>query len=125
MDLELTPQLARFLLLNKATLESRMPRYLRALRDYRTHALNEVESKLGILSYGFLTKVYTSPMDSVSLARLLAENEPNIRVNDLAVGYEHAFRTMDERMRYVGQGPVEAWWFLLWVCDINRHMEYR
>ncbi|CAE6475333.1 unnamed protein product [Rhizoctonia solani] len=114
VNLELTSQLARFLLLNKATLESRMPGYLNALREYRTHTLNEVESKLETLSYGFLTNLYALPMDPVSVAHILAQNELNLRVRDLAVGYEHAFQTMDERMRYVGRSPVEAWWFLLW-----------
>ncbi|KAF8704628.1 hypothetical protein RHS03_05839, partial [Rhizoctonia solani] len=114
VGLQLTPQLARFLLLNKATLESRMLGYTNVLRDYRTYILNEVESKFRTLSYGFLTNLYASPMDPASVARLLAQNELDARVTSLAVGYEHAFQTMDERMRYVRRGPVEAWWFLLW-----------
>ncbi|ELU39241.1 hypothetical protein AG1IA_06731 [Rhizoctonia solani AG-1 IA] len=114
VGLQLTPQLARFLLLNKATLESRMLGHTNVLRDYRTYILNEVESKFRTLSYGFLTNLYASPMDPASVARLLAQNELDARVTSLAVGYEHAFQTMDERMRYVRRGPVEAWWFLLW-----------
>ncbi|KAH7318861.1 hypothetical protein B0J17DRAFT_773208 [Rhizoctonia solani] len=114
VSLELTPQLARFLLLNKASLESRMSPYLNALRDYRTHALIEVESKIEALSYGFITSLYASQMNSISVASLLARNERNLRVRDLAVGYEHAFKTMDERMVYVSRGSVEAWWFLFW-----------
>ncbi|KAG8691132.1 hypothetical protein FRC11_006552 [Ceratobasidium sp. 423] len=120
VGLELTPQLARFLLLNKVILESRMPTYLNALRGYRTHALNEAESKLETLSYGFITTLYALPMDSTSVVHILAQNEPNPRVRDLPIGYEHAFQMMDERVRYVGQGPVEAWWFLFWVCGIRK-----
>ncbi|CAE6445855.1 unnamed protein product [Rhizoctonia solani] len=118
VGLELTPQLARFLLLNKVTLEPRIPAYLNALRGYRTHALNEVESKLETLSYGFITTPYASPMDSASVVHILAQNETNVRVRDLSISYEHTFQTMDERMRYTGQGPVEAWWFLFWVCSV-------
>ncbi|CAE6405463.1 unnamed protein product [Rhizoctonia solani] len=114
ISFELTPQLARFLLLNKTILESRMSAYLNALRDYRTHALIEVESKIEALSYGFITSLYASPMDPVSIASSLARNERNLRVRDLAVGYEHAFQTMYERMHYVTRAPVEAWWFLFW-----------
>ncbi|KAF8751875.1 hypothetical protein RHS01_08294 [Rhizoctonia solani] len=119
VGLQLTPQLARFLLLNKATLESRMLGHTNVLRDYRTYILNEVESKFRTLSYGFLTNLYASPMDPASVARLLAQNELDARVTSLAVGYEDAFQTMDERMRYVRRGPVEAWWFLLWISIHN------
>jgi hypothetical protein len=121
VGLELTPQLARFLLLNKVTLESRMSSYLSSVRAYRHHAFEEAEAKFTTLSYGFLTALYASPTGPATVTRLLEQNELDVRVRALGVEFEDIFQTMDERMRSVGQSMVGTWWFTFWV----RHVHYK
>ncbi|KAG8693317.1 hypothetical protein FRC08_009199 [Ceratobasidium sp. 394] len=112
--LDLTPQLARFLLLNKPVLDERISEYLVCLRAYRDYMHREVTSKAATLSYGFLDSVYSAPISPDTLTRILAENELDLRVRELAVSYEDAFETMDERVRYVGRNAVTGWWYLFW-----------
>jgi hypothetical protein len=73
IGLELTPQLAHFLLLNKVTLESRMSSYLSSVCTYRHHAFEEAEAKFAMLSYGFLTALYVLPTGPATVTRLLEQ----------------------------------------------------
>ncbi|KAF8595614.1 hypothetical protein BDV93DRAFT_501109 [Ceratobasidium sp. AG-I] len=113
-ELELTPQLARFLLLNKSTLQAGISEYSRLLGSYRAHAHREATAKAMTLSYEFISNVYNTPASPEVISHVLAEHEPNIRVRDLAVGYGDVFLATDERMRCVSQSSVSAWWFLFW-----------
>ncbi|KAG9120764.1 hypothetical protein FRC07_003616 [Ceratobasidium sp. 392] len=111
---ELTPQLARFLLLNKRVLDVRIPEYLAYLRAYRDYTQREMAEKAGTLSYRFLKSVYSTPAGLDAIARVIAEQEQDIRVRELAVGYQDAFEVMDERMYHAGLDTIAAWWYLFW-----------
>ncbi|KAG8742758.1 hypothetical protein FRC10_000925 [Ceratobasidium sp. 414] len=112
--LDLTPQLARFLLLNKPVLDDRISEYLVALRAYRDYMHREVAAKAAALSYGFLDSIYSAPASPDTITRILAKDELDLRVRELAVSYGDAFETMDERIRYVGRNAISGWWYLFW-----------
>ncbi|KAG8792908.1 hypothetical protein FRC12_004494 [Ceratobasidium sp. 428] len=113
-SLDLTPQLARFFLLNKRTLDTRIPEYLGCLRTYRDHAHREAISKTMTLSYGFLHSIYATPAGIESISQILAKHEQDVRVRGLVVNYGDAFETMDERMNHVGRDPIAVWWYIFW-----------
>lgn len=114
-ELGLTPQLARFLLLNKSALQAGISEYSRHIGTYRAHAHREATKKATTLSYEFLSNVFDCPACPEDITRVIADHEPDVRVRDLTLSYENAFLAMDERMQYVSQSPVAAWWFIFWV----------
>ncbi|QRW03458.1 hypothetical protein RhiLY_02457 [Ceratobasidium sp. AG-Ba] len=111
---DLTPQLARFFLLNKRLVDAKISEYLECLRTYRARAHREASSKAATLSYDFLDTVYSHPASPEVVARILVDEEQDVRVRELVVGYEDVFQAMYQRMEYVGKGKISAWWYIFW-----------
>jgi hypothetical protein len=120
-EYDLTPALARFLQQNHALIHSRLSGIEALLAGYRQFYRQECETKADVLTYGFLLRVYDHPRDPEGLAQDSIKHEHDIRVRQLLVGNEEAFRITYERLVAVSTTELATWWYILWVClDLPR-----
>lgn len=115
-EYDLTPALARFLVQNHALIHSRVSGIEGLLSGYRQFYQRECRSKMEVLSYGFLLRVYDHPRDPEGLAQDSIKHERDLRVRQLLVGNEPAFRINYERLLAVSTTELATWWYIFWVC---------
>jgi hypothetical protein len=113
---DLTPTLARFLAQNHALIHSRMGGIEALLVGYRQFCRQECYKKVDVLSYGFLSRVFDHPRDPEGLAQDAIKHEDDLRVRQLLVGNEEAFRITYERLAAVSTTELSTWWYIFWVC---------
>jgi hypothetical protein len=113
-DYDLTPTLARFLHLNRTTIQQNLHHVESVMYSYRKHMHQESHSKMSVLSYRFLDKVYEQPRDPTGLAESSIEGEDDLRVRRLMVGSEKVFELAYERMSEVARSEARAWWYIFW-----------
>ncbi|KAH9065948.1 hypothetical protein EDB87DRAFT_1554562 [Lactarius vividus] len=113
-DYDLTPALARFLALNHSLIHSRVGGIEHLLAGYRLFCQRECKAKAGILTYGFLTRVYDRPTDPERLAEGYIKHERDLRVRQLLVSGETVFRTTYERLTAVSATELGTWWYIFW-----------
>ena len=113
-DFTMTPQLARFLLFNRLLISERSSFITETLQNYRLHMRRMAQWKRDVLSYRFLTEVYTQPMDSDSICDVVRAIEVDPRVQHVAESRRDAFDATHERLKAVSRSPATTWWFLLW-----------
>ncbi|KAI9511798.1 hypothetical protein F5148DRAFT_1315259 [Russula earlei] len=113
-EYELTPALARFFAQNHALIHSRVSGIEALLTGYRQYFQQECRAKAETLSYGFLLRVYDHPRDSEGLAQYSIKHERDLRVKQLLVSNEAAFRVTYERLVAVSTTEVATWWYILW-----------
>ena len=114
-DFDLTPQLARFMTLNKELIQHRLPQIDSIIRDYRLRMRRNAQVKSDALTYEFLSTIYCSPMDPHHLAKEIAEQEKDLRVRQTFAEHEVGLRAAYERMTIVNRSQATAWWYLYWV----------
>ena len=114
-DFDLTPQLARFLTLNRKLIHHRFPQIDSTIRDYRRQMRRNARAKSEALTYEFLSTIYCSPMDPDHLTKQLQEQETDVRVRQTFLEHEDALRAAYERMTAVNRSQVATWWYLYWV----------
>jgi hypothetical protein len=117
-EYDLTPTLARFLSQNHALIHSRVSGIEALLAGYRQFCQRECRAKTEALTYGFLPRVYDHPRDPEGLAQDSIKYERDLRVRQLLVGNEAAFRITYERLAAVSTTELAAWWYIFWVCLI-------
>jgi hypothetical protein len=115
-EYDLTPALARFLHQNHALIHSRLGGIEALLAGYRQFCRQECETKAGVLTYGFLLRVYDHPRDPEGLAQDSIKHEHDLRVRQLLVGNEAAFLITYERLVAVSTTELATWWYIFWVC---------
>lgn len=115
-EYDLTPTLARFLAQNHALIHSRMGGIEALLAGYRQFCRQECYKKGDALSYGFLSRVFDHPRDPEGLAQDAIKHEHDLRVRQLLVGNEEAFRITYERLAAVSTTELATWWYIFWVC---------
>ena len=113
-DVDLTPQLSRFLLANRLLVNKRMPIITAALESYRKHLKIEAKWKREVLSYRFLSAIYDYPSSPSAISDIIQDIERDFRVRRLPQAYQTAFVGAHERMRAVSRSEVTAWWYLFW-----------
>jgi hypothetical protein len=113
---DLTPTLARFFAQNHALVHSRMGGIEALLAGYRQFCRQECDKKADVLSYGFLSRVFDRPRDPEGLARDAIKHEHDLRVRQLLVSNEEAFRITYERLAAVSTTELATWWYIFWVC---------
>ncbi|KAJ7630901.1 hypothetical protein FB45DRAFT_833713 [Roridomyces roridus] len=113
-DYDLTPDLARFLALNRDLIPKRLACIEKTLADYRHHRRKECRWKLHVLTYRFLTHVYDRPRDPTGLAESSIQHERDLRVRQLMIGNEAVFQTSYERLEAVSRSRATTWWYLFW-----------
>jgi hypothetical protein len=118
-EFDLTPQLARFLALNRDLIHDRLQHIDNAICDYRRRTRRNARSKCDTLTYEFLCTVYCSPKEPHHLAKTLAEQEKDLRVRETFVEHEDALIAANERMDFVNRSEASAWWYLYWVRPIT------
>jgi hypothetical protein len=114
-EYNLTPTLARFLAQNHALIHSRMGGIEALLAGYRKYCRQECNKKVDVLSYGFLSRVFDHPRDPEGLAQNAIKHEHDLRVRQLLVGNEEAFRITYERLAAVSTTELATWWYIFWV----------
>lgn len=122
-DFDLTPSLARFLMLNNALMQGRLHAIDTALYTYRKHFTREMKHKEKVLSYRFLSRVYNSPDDPARIAENALEIEQDLRVRTVLLSHEDAFNAAHERMSLVCSTPVRTWWYIFWDDFWRRNNE--
>lgn len=115
LDFDLTPQLARFLALNRELIHDRLHHVDHAIRDYRRRTRRETRAKHDTLTYQFLSSVYCSPKELHHLIETLSEQEKDVRVRQTFEEHEDALIAANERMDFVNRSEATAWWYLYWV----------
>jgi hypothetical protein len=114
-DFDLTPPLAQFLTLNRVLIHDRSHQVDSIMRSYRRQMRRNMRAKRDTLTYEFLSTIYGSPKDPHHLAKVLAEQEKDLRVRQTFVEHEGALRTANERMVAVSRSEPSTWWYLYWV----------
>ena len=114
-DFDLTPQLARFLTMNRERIQGRWHQINSVLRDYRRQMRRTAGAKRDTLTYEFLSTIYSSPKDLHHLTKVLVEQEKDLRVRQTFVEYEAALIAANERMSAVNRSEACTWWYLYWV----------
>ncbi len=115
-EYDLTPALARFLAQNHALIHSRVGGIEALLTGYRQFCRQECKTKADVLSYGFLSRVFDHPRDPEGLAQDAIKHEHDLRVRQLLIGNEEAFRITYERLAAVSTTELATWWYIFWVC---------
>ena len=115
-EYDLTPPLARFLAQNHALINSRVSGIEALLSGYRQFCRQECKKKADVLSYGFLSRVYDHSRDPEGLAQDAIKHEHDLRVRQLLIGNEEAFRITYERLVAVSTTELATWWYIFWVC---------
>jgi hypothetical protein len=115
-EYDLTPALARFLAQNHALINSRVSGIEALLAGYRQFCQQGCKTKADVLTYGFLSRVYNHPKDPEGLAQDAIKHENDLRVRQLLVGNEAAFRITYERLVAVSATELATWWYIFWVC---------
>jgi hypothetical protein len=115
-EYDLTPTLAKFLAQNHALIHSRMSGIEALLAGYRQFYRQECYKKVDVLSYGFLSRVFDHPRDPEGLAQDAIKHEHDLRVRQLLVCNEEAFRITYERLAAVSTTELATWWYIFWVC---------
>ncbi|KAF8585532.1 hypothetical protein K439DRAFT_1560810 [Ramaria rubella] len=113
-EFDLTPQLARFLALNKELIRDRMSRIDSVVRDYRRSTRRNARAKCDALTYEFLSNVYCTPKELHHLMKTVAEQEKDLRVRQTFVEHEDALAAANERMAFVNKTEASTWWYLYW-----------
>jgi len=113
-DYELTPALARFLVLNQDLIPRRLEHIEATLNGYRHYYRRECHKKANVLTYRFLTYVYDQPRDPAGLAKSSIEFERDLRVRQLMVGSEAVFEAAYERLAVVSTSEAATWWYIFW-----------
>ncbi|KAF8521485.1 hypothetical protein JB92DRAFT_3082021 [Gautieria morchelliformis] len=113
-DFDLTPQLARFLTLNRELIHDRLHQINSVIRDYRRQTRRNVRAKRDTLTYEFLSTIYCNPEDSHDLTKALVEQEKDPRVRQVFAEHEVALRVTNERMLAVSRSEASTFWYLFW-----------
>jgi hypothetical protein len=72
-DFDLTPQLARFLTLNRELIHDSLHRINSVIRDYRRQTRRAARAKHDTLTYEFLSTIYCNHQDPHNLTKELVE----------------------------------------------------
>ena len=124
-EYDLTSTLARFLDWNHALIHSRVSGIEALLAGYRQSCQRECRGKTDVLTYGFLSRVYDHPRDPEGLAQDSIKHERDLRMRQLLVGNEVAFRITYERLAAVSTTALVTWWYILWVRLVSiRRFQY-
>lgn len=115
-DFDLTSPLARFLQLNYGLIKSRLPLIEQALFEYRKHQRKECSWKSEVMSYRFLTDVYSVPRQSYNLREDCEKHERDLRVRKAIEGHERQLEDAYERFSLVTENETSCWWYIFWVC---------
>jgi hypothetical protein len=113
-DFDLTPEISKFLWLNRELITHRIEALEEALDDYRQHLRAQARWKEETLSYRFLADVYEYPASPEDLAKTLEKTEADLRIRKLLLEREDAFTSAFERMNAVTRCEAAAWWYLFW-----------
>lgn len=113
-DFDLTPSLARFIQLNMAIMQSRLHAIDTALRSYRKFFAREMRWKERVLTYRFLSRVYSKPDEPAAVSDVVIDLEQDVRVRSALLSHEDAFAAAHERMSLVTSTPVRTWWYIFW-----------
>ncbi|EIN13788.1 hypothetical protein PUNSTDRAFT_58299 [Punctularia strigosozonata HHB-11173 SS5] len=113
-DYELTPQLAQFLTLNEALVESLVERVDIVLTRYREVYWKECQLKSQTMSYLFLAFVYDRPRHPAGLAESSVQHERNLILRQLMVGSEEVFKLTCDRLAAVSESRLATWWYIFW-----------
>lgn len=113
-DWELSPTLARFLALNEKLISERIPTIERAVHDFQETHFKECAWKARVLSYRSLVSIYDRPQEPEHLAHCV-EDEADIRVRDMVLASQDAYRAAFERFGMANSSRVAAWWYIFWV----------
>ncbi|KAF8523077.1 hypothetical protein BU17DRAFT_75023 [Hysterangium stoloniferum] len=113
-DYDLTPQLARFLATNREVIHDHLGRIDTLMQNYRNTSMRSIKAKDDVLGYNFLCSVYSSPKESHQLAKILTEQEKDLRVRQIFLEYEDAIIAANARMSFIGKTEASTWWYLYW-----------
>ena len=118
-DFRITPTLARFVSLNKAIIQRRLPVLQTVIQSYRDHYWYECRAKAEVLSYKFLVSVYNKPLPFSLLSDAVRRDEHDSRVRRLFQENEDTLLQTYERLTKVLESPVSTWWYIFWVCCLK------
>ncbi|TFK77139.1 hypothetical protein BDN72DRAFT_953613 [Pluteus cervinus] len=113
-DLDLTPQLARFLELNQDVIDANLPQVEEIMSDYRRFHRKEYLWKNHVLSYQFLSSVYDKPQEPRALMQYVLDNERDSRVHEVFSRNEDAIEAAYDRLSAVTVCEASTWWYLFW-----------
>jgi len=121
-DFDLTPPLAKFLELNRQTIDDRAPQIEELLRSYRRFHKREAKWKNHVMSYRFLAYVYAQPRDPHGLPQSSIEGERDTRIRRLMLSSEEVFRITYLRHTAVARSEASTWWYIFWVSHRFSHL---
>jgi len=114
-DYDLTPSLARFLMINHDRISERLGHIETTLASYRHHNRNECSTKDRVLTYRFLSCVYDLPKPPTGLTESSLEFERDLRVRNLMTSGKDALLAAYERFVAVSRSEATRWWYIFWV----------
>jgi hypothetical protein len=101
-DFMLTPVLAKILKENKHIIDQRLPIIQKSLLDHRRYFAHLATSKIKVLSYQFLLKIYgEDDVDLNKMQKWLNEFESNPIVKQLPDVWVGSLSLLEERMKCV------------------------
>ncbi|KAG7450562.1 uncharacterized protein BT62DRAFT_884109 [Guyanagaster necrorhizus] len=113
-DFDLTPLLARFFMLNRQLISSRLAYIETTLASYRRHHRRECLRKSEALTYRFLSCVYDHPREPSGLTASSIEMEKDPRMRMLMSGSEEVFSAAYTRFSAVSVNETSTWWYIFW-----------
>jgi hypothetical protein len=114
-DYDLTPSLARFLVINQDRIFARLNHLETTLASYRHHNWSEGREKDRVLTYRFLSCVYDLPKPPSGLTDSSLGFECDSRVKNLMTDGKAALLAAYERFVAVSRSEATRWWYIFWV----------
>lgn len=115
--IEMTPDLAKFLRLNRHLIQLRLGEIEERMEEYREFCRQEAELKQQTLSYEFLTLVYNWPLQRFEIIKAVEQNERDLRVRDMFASSSDALDMTSQRMQVTSRSEITVWWYLFWVSQ--------
>ncbi|KAE8230167.1 hypothetical protein CF326_g4839 [Tilletia indica] len=114
-DFRSSPGLATFLHHNEVLIRSRLPVIDKLMKAYRAKYFDEARRKCAVMSYGFLTDIFSNHRLHVhELEQAFEKSSCSDVVRQLPLRYRSSVASLYERLDAVHRSEVHRWWWLFW-----------
>ncbi|CAD6898784.1 unnamed protein product [Tilletia controversa] len=114
-DFRSSAGLATFLSHNQVLVKSRFPVVDKLMEAYRAKYYDEARRKTGVMSYSFLTDIFSNHrLRCHELERAFERASCSEVVRQLPVRYASSIASLYERLEAVCRSEVHRWWWLFW-----------
>ena len=114
-DFDLNSLLARFLELNRELIEKTLYELQDKISQYRRHYWKECRWKSTVLTYRFMTLIYSHPNLPDECTRSSLQIETDFRVKECVGKNKAVFRSAYDRLTAVSRTEAATWWYIFWV----------